>query len=843
MTPRIRIRPLAALLLSAAPLAAQAGDREGEAQPDLPPELVVPRAPALSWRDELATFRVAEGFRVELVAAEPLVNDPVAAEFDERGRLWVVEMRGYMPDVDGRDEDAPVGAIAVLEDRDDDGVMDARRTFLDGLVLPRSVHPCLDGALVILPGEVLFCRDRDGDGRADERERIDTYRGGIDSPEHALNGFVRTLDNWYRCANGPVRYRRLEGRWVKGATAGGGQWGITQDDLGRVFYNTNPHPLRGDLFPSVYSLRNPNLGPIAGTNVLLSPDLETWPARITPGVNRGYQEGTLRADHTLRVFTAACGPHVLRGTALGEEARGDAFVPEPSGNLVKRFHLRERGLEVVAENVYAGREFWSSTDERFRPVNAFGGPDGALYVVDMYRGIIQHRVFVTSFLRKQILARGLDRPLGLGRIWRVVSEGFARPSTPRMHEWSWDRLVDALSAPDGWTRDAAQRVIVEEWDGDRAALLRLRELALRGAEPLGRLHALWTLEGIDGWTRALCLAALDDPDPRVACAALRVAEPYLSTGREEILAALAALAGRTSDPRVRHQCVLSLGAARTDEGDAVLADLLEEHCADPYTRTAALSGLARRELAFLETLLGRAAWADEAPGRAELLALLARTVVREGRGDRLARLVGLAASEVHAWRARALVRGLLDGRSKGPDGLRRPIRLSEAPRTLGNSGLGDLARALDEGLVWPGKPGVADEAPIRPLDPTESASFERGREIYSAVCAACHQPSGLGEAGKAPPLRGSPWVLGPEERLLRIVAQGLSGPIEIDGETWDLEMPAWSGSDEELAALLTYLRREWGHGAEPIARDRVRALRAAASPRAGPWTAEELLAR
>ena len=833
---------ICALFLTAPVALPQAGDKEGEPQPDLPASLAVPPAPALSWEEELATFRVQAPFRVELVAAEPLVNDPVAAEFDEDGRLWVVEMTGYMPDVDGHDEDAPVGSIAVLDDDDGDGRMDRRTVFLAGLVLPRSVHPALGGALVILPGEVQHCRDTDGDGTADERTVVDRFRGGIESPEHALNGFERTLDNVYRCANGGVGYRPVDGSWTKVATTGGGQWGITKDDLGRVFYNTNPHPLRGDLFPSTYGLRNPAHGRIAGLNVLLTPDLTTWPARINPGVNRAYRAETLRDDYTLRVFTAACGPHVLRGGALGEDARGDAFACEPSGNLVKRLHFRPEGsLGLVAGPVPEGAEFWASTDERFRPVNAFGGPDGALYVVDMYRGVIQHRMFVTSFLRRQIVARGLETPLGLGRIWRVTSAQHERAPHPPLGEATWTELVAALSSPDGWVRDTAQRLIVEEWDGDRATLERLRELAVAGESSLGRLHALWTLAGIDGWTRGLLLQAVRDPDPAVACAAARIAEPYLSTGRAAIREAVLERARTTTDARLRHQCLLSLGAIRTDAGDAAIAELVTLDCSSAELRSAALSGLRSRELGFLRLLLEHPGWDEPASGRAKLLELLARAVVRERRAERVEELVALVADGA-AWTGPALARGALAGRGTLPTGEPAPIRLAGEPDAvegLARANLGDLGPTLAEALVWPGKPGVVEAAPVRPLTADEHARFERGREMYAAVCASCHQDSGLGEPGKAPRLRGSPWVLGSEDRLLRILVDGLVGPLEMDGEVWELEMPALGASAEDVAAVATYVRREWGHGADPVEAETVSRLRAS-SDRHRPWTVEEL---
>lgn len=842
---RVLLCLLSASSLSTGWVSAQNGDRKGEVQPPLPDELVVPAAPQLSPSEQHATFQIEKGYRIELVAAEPLVNDPIAAEFDDRGGLWIVEMTGYMPDVDGRDEDAPVGAIVTLHDDDGDGAMDRRVVFMDQLVLPRSVHPTMGGALVILPGEVLFCRDEDGDGYASANERhvIDRYRGGIHSPEHALNGFERTLDNAYRCANAGVRYAWNGEEWIKERTTGGGQWGVTKDDEGRIYYNTNSDPFRGDVFPSAYGLRNPNHGKISGLNTRVVHDRATWPIRITPGVNRGYQPATLRDDYTLASVTAVCGPHVYRGDAA-PALRGNAIVPEPSGNLVKRYVLGDNGYGVRGELAYAGKEFLASTDERFRPVNAFGGPDGGLYLVDMYRGILQHRLFVTSFLRKQIEDRGLEEPLGLGRIWRIVPEDHQHPGFVDMSEWGWGQLVEALSSSNGWQRDTAQRILTEEWDGDTWVVDRLNKVVLEGREPLGRVHALWTLQGL-GWAeREILLHALGDPDERVVRAAMRVAEPYLSTGSPEPIVRVVA-ATHDGEPRTLHQALCSLGAVRTEAGDAAMLRLLTQDCSSGELRSAAMSGLYERELVFLGALLGREEWAREADGRATLINLLAKAALRGGVAEDVGRVVDLIAAEPHKWRAKAMLDGILGSRGQGPKGGKQPHMTSRKPAGFDAmaklEGFGDLAKQAADAIVWPGKPGAPEAVAVRALTEAEQALYHQGAQTYAIVCAGCHQPSGRGEGGKAPRLRGSHWVLGSEQRLVRILAQGLHGPLEMDGEVWDMEMPALSGTPEELAAVLTYIRREWGHGADPITPGTVADILEVSSKRAGPWTVDELM--
>ncbi|MES1194996.1 MAG: dehydrogenase, partial [Opitutus sp.] len=280
------------------------------------------------------------------------------------------------------------------------------------------------------PPKLWFCRDTNGDGVADEKTEIAADYGGINNPEHTANGLMWAMDNWIYSANHTVRFRyEGAGKFARDTTVTRGQWGITQDDTGRLYYNSNSDPLRLDAVPSHYLARNPSLTDPSGVNLSLVPaNLRVWPLRVTPGVNRGYKS----LDDTGRItaVTAACAPLLYRGDTM-PELRGEAFVCEPSGNLIKRITIapkNARSDELAGRHSYEGTEFIASTDERFRPVNLFNGPDGALYVVDLYRGILQHRLYVTSFLRKQIDERGLAEGRGLGRIWRIVPENAPKPN-------------------------------------------------------------------------------------------------------------------------------------------------------------------------------------------------------------------------------------------------------------------------------------------------------------------------------------------------------------------------------------------------------------------------------
>src|SRR4051812_20771720 len=261
----IRLLPLVSLIF--APLCGQNGDKSGEEQNPLPSYIKVPPAPVRTAEQELATFKFVPGFHAELIAADPLVGDPIAMQFGPDGRLWVLEMRGYMPNVDGVGEDEPVCLVAVLTDSDGDGRYDQRVVFADKLVMPRAISLIDDGLLVGEPPHLWFLRDTNGDGVADEKTEIAADYGNTTNPEHNANGLMWALDNWIYSANFTARFRyEGNGKFRREPTVTRGQWGITQDDYGRIYYNSNSDPLRHDVIPTAYLKRNPAFA-AAGANV------------------------------------------------------------------------------------------------------------------------------------------------------------------------------------------------------------------------------------------------------------------------------------------------------------------------------------------------------------------------------------------------------------------------------------------------------------------------------------------------------------------------------------------------------------------------------------------------
>lgn len=824
----------AALALAAATPGVIAEADDGPPRSTTP--LAVHPAPVLSPWEAIQSFQIPDGFEVQLVAAEPLVQDPVAMVFGPDGRIWVVEMSDYMPNLEGEGENQPTGKVVVLDDRDGDGQMDHRTVFLDNLVLPRAVSLVADGVLVAEPPHLWFCRDTNGDGVADEKKEITYDYGAPGNPEHTANGLLWAIDNWIYSANHDVRFRYDGGAWHREATPSRGQWGISQDNHGRLFYNSNSVALRADLLPADYMQRNRNLEDPAGVGVLIAETESTFPAFPTPGINRGYRLGP---DKKLPSVTAACGPAVYRGSLFGAEFDGNVFVCEPAGNLVQRYLIEDTPTGTVARNAYfeQKREFLDSPDERFRPVNALTGPDGALYIVDMYRGLIEHRIFLTGYLSDHVKARALEQPLRLGRIYRIVRKGAQLFPRPALAQADTANLIATLAHPNGWWRDTAQRLLVER--RDPAAAPALRELLAKSANPLARLHALWTLEGLDALDDATIQRALNDADANVRDAGIRIAGHRLekASDADVVDRLLAILDG--DDLLRRTTAAMALTNVATPEITARLVRLLRENPDQPWLRDAVISGYQGRELELLEPLL-----AGEAAQKTTV-SRLTECVIAERKAAHTARLLGLLASkEQPAWARTAILDGFVDALpAKGKESAAVKLKLAVKPEALlaiaadQTDPLSGAASKLLVSLTWPGHASDTGEAPVVKLTRPQKLMRERGGKTFLSICAACHQPNGMGLPGVAKRLVGSPWVLGPDEALIRIV---------LDGKHSDnppMTMPPLASLDDlTIASVLTYIRREWGHKAAPVEVSTVTEVRRQVAGRTEPWTDEELKA-
>ena len=477
--------------------------------------------------------------------------------------------------------------------------MDKRTVFQDGLVLARWLKVLDRGVLVAEPPNLWLFQDTNGDLRADRKELVtDQYGRKEANVEHNANSLLWALDNNIYTSEIDIDLRLKNGKFDVRKTLSRGQWGITQDDAGRIFRNTNESALHVDIVPAHYYMRHPNLlrtrgsyESMTGPNGQLN---DVWPIRPTRGVNRGYQFGILREDGTLAKYTSVCTPMIYRGDRLPAELYGNVFVVDPTVNLVSRIILGESAEGPTAEKAYRDvrGEFLTSTDERFRPVNLSLAPDGTLYVVDMYRGIIQHKGYMTEYLRDYVLTHKLEQPNSFGRIYRIVHESTKRDATPLPGVTSRSgatnaQLVPLLSHPNGWRRDMAQQLLVER--GDKSVVPALRKLAVSSGDVRGRLKALWVLDALDAIEPNDVMPALSHANRDVRVSALRLSERWLRTPNHPIAGAVLKRLDDT-DWAVRRQLAATLGELPAGSKEAALASILERHGDDPIAVDVALSG-------------------------------------------------------------------------------------------------------------------------------------------------------------------------------------------------------------------------------------------------------------
>lgn len=556
----------------------------------------IPPAPALSPGDALKTFKLHEDFEMGIAASDPQIENPLAIQFDGDGRMWVVEMRAYMPNMDAKGEEEPIGRISILSDTDGDGTYDGYKVFMDGLVQPRSIAFYKNGILYAGHEKLSFVENvNDKPGKITV---IDENYAGKGNVEHRANGLMRGLDNWFYNVKSDARYREIGGKWVKDTTDFRGQWGISQTNYGRIAYNENWFGMKADqLMPNLLR-RNPNYPKPFGNAANIAYREKLFPARVTPGVNRGG-EGDIDEQGYLKASTASCGPVIYRGTQFPPEWRNTAFFCEPAANLVRVMKFDEKDGLLSGTLPLSDREFLASTDERFRPVNLFNSPDGSLFVVDLYHGIVQHKAYLTPYLREHITHRNLESSPRLGRIYRIKAKGRPLGEVPKMLGKKAVELVPYLAHENGWCRDTAQQLIIDS--GDPSVTDALIAMAGDTEKPLGQIHALWTLEGLGALNPKAISAALQSPDAHVLEMAIRLSENLPESDGAMVLAEMRRLS-ESRQPVVLRQLAASLGKFPGGESLELLKKVLAENIDQPFFREAAINGLYGREKRFREIL-------------------------------------------------------------------------------------------------------------------------------------------------------------------------------------------------------------------------------------------------
>lgn len=823
-------------------------------------ELPAPEVP-LTPEQALETLTMPPGYAVELAAAEPLIRDPILAEFDGDGRLWVLEMHSFafFPDMSNSFE--PINELVIVEDTDGDTVFDKRTVFLDQLIMPRAFK-ILDRncALVGAPPDLIHACDRDGDLVADTRDVIETTFSEQGVVEHGANGLYWGMDNTIYVSEHEWNLKRNADGFYTAASPRRGQWGITQDDSGRIFRNVNTDPLFVDYVAPDYYARNGNLIRTSGLyeNLVNQDDTMIWPARPTPGLNRGYRVETRRPDGSSSYYGGVSSPMIYRGDRLPPELYGQALVVDGPTNLVHLLRLEDDGTgRLAAEDYYERGEFLTSTDERFRPVALIPGWDGTFYVLDMYRGVSQDGPLQTDYLRNYINERKLWEHINLGRLYRVTYRGWMPGEKPSMSDDTPAELVGHLSHPNGWWRDTAQQLLVQRADPEAIPLL--ESLFAESDNRLARLHALWTLagfvdSGIDALDADIVRKALADDWWAIRAAGLRVSEPWLREGDSAMRDAVLA---KMSDEhwQVRRQLAATLGELPAQQRVPPILDILGLFADDPVVVDVAISGLAGIESDVLD------AWLEQPEPHPDVAGMLAGAVARPRDPGATEALIALASNPELGTAVRAAILdgmrlGLegADGRTGGqvvaggragsrPPGMRPPsapsirIDLEREPVALTAmaGGDGELASAAADAAAvigWPGKPRQV----ARPRTAEEDALFARGGEIYGGLCIGCHGDQGQGIQNIGVALAGSQFVTGNENIPARVLLHGKEGQV-------GLMPPVAHFSDEEIAGILTYIRGSFGNTADPVSIVAAKEYREAYVHRDRPWTDEELSQR
>lgn len=749
------------------------GDRAGHVMKEIVPRDVIPPAPILDITQALASFKVHQDFEVQVVAQDPLLFDPVVALYDAAGRVWALEMTTYMPNITADGEMKHESQIVVLTDTNNDGEMDKRQVIVEKIVLPRALA-FIEGGILWADNEKLYfseVKNNQGTFSLISTEVVDeTYAAG-GNIEHKPNGLLYSLDNWYYNAKSYHRYRPYPlsqtlpkgakevyrnklWKMAKAATEYRGQWGLTQDDYGRHYFNMNFTPIQTSSFLPNVATRNPKhkfgksvTAQNVGTN-------DVYPVRVTPGINRGYMEGMYSKDYKLKMHTAACGPLIYRGNQYPEEYYGIGIAQEPAGNLVKATKFNEVDGVVSGENLFHQQEIMASTDERFRPVNAINAPDGTITVIDFYHGILQHRTFLTSYLAEQITMRDLERSKHVGRLYRLKHKNSELPDVAYLENLSAIELVPFLAHDNGWHRDMAQQLLIMQQD--KSAVPALQKMAIESNNHLAQIKALWALEGLYSITFETLQAAEKNSHDKVKRSIYRLLELLPNTPKniDRWLLAQAKNATKETAPS------LSL-AAGTYNAWPALSILINQFGANDFTYAA----LAHKERDYLN--------AEQANIHKEIVT--------------------------------------------------------------------NISVVMNTDLSAKNKSKLKGDSLI---------SYGRGKALYNgeAGCFGCHGADGSGNP-IIPPLNKSEWVTGSKDRLTAILLKGLTGPVTVNGKTFNSPMPMpglgenHDISDQNLADIATYIRNSWNNKAKPVSANDVINVRKKTEQQVVPYTIEALKAQ
>lgn len=534
-----------------------------------------PVAP-LSPEESMKKIQLPPGFHVQLVASEPMVQEPVAAAWDASGKMYVAEMNTYMKDASATGEYEPLSRIKLLDDTNHDGRMDKFTIFVDSLILPRVILPVGDELLVGFTDiqHLYSYKDTNNDGRADIRRIVfQNDIRDVRNLEHQNGGLLWNLDNWIYPSRDNLRYKYRNGKLIADTLVDNmiGQWGMTTDDYGRLFYSE-----AGPGLPAVQIQQSPAYGALNFNDQYNEEFTKPWP--IIGNLDAQAGRTALRPeDNTLKTFTSGCGQSIFRGDRMPADMHGDYFIPEPVGRIIKRGKVINKNGKIFIEDAYSKKDWLASADMNFRPVNTYTGPDGCFYIIDMYHGIIQESEWTTpdSYLGKVIAEKEIYKNKGMGRIYRIIHDGY-EPDTvrPDMLNEGSGQLIKYLNHPNGWWRDMAQQTLIVR--NDQKIIPELKTIASpqqSSSNHLARIHALWTLEGMNVIDKQTLYKSFEDKDEHVRKTAVWISEKFINRNDKDMIRRLATLSNDKS-PDVLVQLSLSLRRSEMPEAQKIVKKLL-----------------------------------------------------------------------------------------------------------------------------------------------------------------------------------------------------------------------------------------------------------------------------
>jgi putative membrane-bound dehydrogenase-like protein len=639
------------------------GGYEEKVDPTIDYKSMLPRIKPCEPAGSQKRFVTREGFSIQLAASEPQIADSVDIAFDENGRIFVAEMIPYSENSSIK-FGSPNGRISLLEDADGDGFFEKSTVYADGLVWPTGVLPYDGGVFIAAAPDLWYFKDTDGDGKADVREKVLTGYG-IGNPNELPSSLRFGLDNRIHIMTSlepamiePLMWEKHLGKKVDPVSAkrldinldprtgeikvesGGSQFGMAFDLYGRKFESWNSGPCQMVMYQQKYLHRNPFYAAPAqllkawkgGLTVYPISPPEPWRVVRTEMRKKKVFTGAIEGGGTPNgYFTAACGVTCYKGDAWPKEHVGRMFVCEGAGNLISRFDMRPEGVAFCGHRIDEKCEFINSDEIWFRPCQMANGPDGNLYIADMYREVFEIASAVPPSVKKHIdLSCGNDR----GRIWRVVHNSNAKPrKSPNLGKVSTAELVALLEHPNYWHRNTAARLLFERQD--KSAIGPLKKMAVESKSPLGRLHAICTLDGLEAIDEAVLIPALGDAEPGVRENAIILAEKHLDSS-----AFCEKLFEMVGDPdlRVKYQLAFTLGDLKDAKSTAALVEIARNHSSDRWIKIAIMTSCFGRSGQMFATLSEDDAW-RKSPAGVKFLSDLAGQVGRENDRDALAAML------------------------------------------------------------------------------------------------------------------------------------------------------------------------------------------------------------